>query len=57
MAIRERVGQRMAEQEKGATTDYSGWRLLKTILALEVLAEDYEAARQTEKAVQIFRFC
>ena len=53
MGIWERVVQRMAEQGPGAPTDYWGRHLLKNILALELYAEVYEAADQTEKAVQI----
>ena len=53
IGIWERVDQRMAEQGIGTPTDYWGQCLLKYISALELYAQDYDDAGQTEKAVQI----
>jgi hypothetical protein len=43
----------MAELEPDAPTDYWGRQLLKTISALELHAEDFDAAGQKERAAQI----
>src|SRR2546427_70547 len=42
----------MTEQGAGVPTEYWGRHLLKNILALEVYAEDYVAAGQSERAAQ-----
>jgi hypothetical protein len=53
MTMQERVSQRMAAQEEGAPAGYWGGVVLKNVAMLELFAEDYVAAGQVEKAVQI----
>jgi hypothetical protein len=53
MTMQERVSQTMAVQQEGAPAGYWGQAVLKNVAMLELFAEDYVAAGQVDKAVQI----